>query len=203
MKKRSEATKPTETPTIPEPAESSSSLEEPKKKAYDFKSANARKESHLRPDLAAIVETVWVEDMNKLWKRIKAALPIGERRSEHGFLVKRLDEFRVLSYEAHNLYVTAVREEHRWELENEVTNSAMWNEASRELETEKNDKIRTKAITEADVRAKIMALHPDEFMAQETKRKALKLTVVDLTYLVKVVNEACEDTRVMLAKLRS
>lgn len=202
MKKRSEATKPTETPTIPEPAESSSSLEE-KKKAYDFKSANARKESHLRPDLAAIVETVWVEDMNKLWKRIKAALPIGERRSEHGFLVKRLDEFRVLSYEAHNLYATAKREEHRWDLENEVVFSAMWNEASRELQGEKEDKTRSKNITDSDIRSKIMTLHPVEYVAQETKRKALKLTVEDLTYLVKVVNEACEDTRVMLAKLRS
>ena len=200
MKKRSEATT---KPTTPEPAESSSALEEPKRRAYDFKSVNARKESHLRPDLAAIVETGWVEDMNKLWKCIKAALPIGERRSEHGFLVKRLDEFRVLSYEAHNLYVTAKREEHRWELENEVTNAAMWNEASRELETEKSDKLRSKAITEADVRAKIMVLHPDEFVAQETRRKALKLTVEDLTYLVKVVAEGCEDTRVMLAKLRS
>ncbi len=177
--------------------------EAPKRKTYDFKSANARKESHLRDDLAQIVETVWVDDMHKLWKRIKAALPLGERRSEHGFLVKMLDEFRVLSYEAHNLYATAKREEHRWELENEVVFSALWNEASRALEAEKEDKTRSKAITEQDVRAKINTLHPEEYVAQETKRKALKVTIEDLTYLVKVVNERCEDIRVMLAKLRS
>lgn len=198
MRKRSDVSKPNEAIE-----EVEREAEAPKRKTYDFKSANARKESHLRDDLAQIVETVWVDDMHKLWKRIKAALPLGERRSEHGFLVKMLDEFRVLSYEAHNLYATAKREEHRWELENEVVFSALWNEASRALEAEKEDKTRSKAITEQDVRAKINTLHPEEYVAQETKRKALKVTIEDLTYLVKVVNERCEDIRVMLAKLRS
>lgn len=195
MRKRSEAT------NEPEPKA------EPKaeRKTYDFRSAHARtsKDAELRDDLAQIVETVWVEDMAASWKSIKAALqPIGVRRSEHGILAKKLDEARALSYEAHRLYVTAQREYDRWELENEVVNSAMWNEATAALEQERADKARSKPITDTDVRSKIMTLHPDEYIAQETKRRAVKLTVTNMSQLVKEANEVVEDYRILLAKLR-
>jgi hypothetical protein len=179
--------------------------EKPPRKTYNFKSAHARtsKDAELRDDLVQIVETVWVEDMNASWKRIKAALqPIGTRRSEHGILAKKLDEARALSYEAHCLYVTAQREFDRWELENEVVNAAMWNEATAKLEQERADKARSKPMTDTDVRSKIMTLHPDEYIAQETKRRAVKLTVTNMSQLVKEANEVVEDYRILLAKLR-
>lgn len=175
------------------------------KKTYQFRHAQARttKDAELRDDLVDIVETVFIENMKESWDRIKAAIqPIGNRRSEHGILAKKLDHARAISYEAHCLYATAKREYDRWELENEVTNAAMWNEASRAVEQERVDKVRTKPITDGDVRAKIMTLHPDEYIAQETKRKAVKLTVENLTHLVKEANDVVDDYRALLTKLR-
>lgn len=191
---------------IPPPAEKPSVRDVAKSpKRYDFKSAHARtdKDAELRPDLVDIVETVWVENMSESWKRIKASLHVGPRRSEIGILMKKLDEARKLSYEAHCLYVTAQREYDRWELENEVVFSAFWNQASRELEAERADKTRSKNITDQDIRSKVMTMAPDEFIAQETKRKAVKLTVANMTQLSKEANEHVEDIRVMLAKLKA
>lgn len=206
MRKRSEAQAPTEErdedPVRAYVAEAAA--DKPVRKRYDFKSAHARtdKDAELRDDLINIVETVWVDDMHAAWKAIKASLHIGPRRSEHGILTKKLDEARVLSYEAHRLYVTAKREADRWELENEVVFSAMWSEATRVIEQERVDKIRSKPITDTDVRARIMTLHPNEYIAQETKRKAVKLTVDNMVHLVKEANDHVEDVRAMLNKLR-
>lgn len=172
-------------------------------KRYDFPSANAAKKTDIRPDLAKIVETVWIGNMHDAWMAIRKSLQVGEKRSEHGFLTRALDEARTLSYDAHRLYVTAKKEFERWELENEVVNGAMWLKATRELQAEKDAKERNKTITDADVRAKCSTLYPDEYAAQEQKRRAVKLTVDSMAQLSKDANEHVEDLRVMLSKLRT
>lgn len=194
LRKRSEI----ESPEAPEP-------DPLPKKTYEFRTAHARRASDvdLRSDLVNIVEMVWIEDMFAAWQQIKASLVIGPRRSEHGILTKKLDEARSLSYEAHRLYVTAKREYDRWELENQATNSALWNAATRELEAERKEGSRSKPLTDKDVTAKVMTLHPDEYIAQETKRNAVKLAVENMTSLVKEANEHVEDIRILLAKLRA
>lgn len=156
----------------------------------------------LRGDLDQIVETVWVEDMYETWKRIKASLRVGERRSEHGFLQRALDNARKLSYDAHRLFITSKMELERWELDNEVVFSAMWNDAMKSLQMEKDTGLRSKQITDADVRARVATLYPDEWSAQEKKRKRIKLTVDNISQLSKEANEHCSDLQVMLSKLR-
>lgn len=175
----------------------------PAPKKYAFPTAQkAGSDPDLRADLRQIVETHWVEDMNASWQRIRAALKVGVNRSKHGHLHKALDVARDLSQEAHGLWMTAKLEGRRWENANEVTHGKMWNEATRALQHEKDQGLRSKQITDADVRAKVATLYPDEFAAQEFDREKIKLTVDRMGALAKDASEKCEDLRVMLAKLR-
>lgn len=159
-------------------------------------------EAKLRPDLRQIVETHWVEDMNASWIRIRGMLKVGEKRSNHGHLHRALDDARDLAYEAHGLAVTAKLERHRWEAANELTHAAMWSEATRAIQHEKDTGQRSKQITDTDVRARAALIFPDEWSAQEHDREKVKLTVERMERLAKDASEKCEDLRVMLSKLR-
>jgi hypothetical protein len=160
------------------------------------------KGSELRGDLRKIVETHWIDDMNAVWIRIRAKLRIGENRSDHAHLHRALDDMREASSDAHGLWLTAKSEAKRWEMANDVTFAAMWHEATRALQHEKDTGIRAKAITDTDARAKAATLYPDEWAAQEYERERVKLTVDRMQGLSKDASEKCEDLRVMLSKLR-
>lgn len=208
LKKRSSLGKvPKETPSSTVLEETSRQLTEELDKNsrphYDFRStARSGSVKAIREDFQQIVDKVWVNDLHEQWVRIRKSLRVGERRSEHGYLQRSLDEARKLSYDAHRLYVTAKLELERWERENEVVFGAMWNDANRVLQVDKANGSRSKQITDADVRATCATLFPDEWKAQENKRHAYKLTVDNMGQLSKDANEHCEDLRVMLAKLR-
>lgn len=169
-------------------------------KEYAFPSVQ-RKESPLRGDLERIVEEVWVNDMHEVWTRIRKSLSIGEKRSEHAYIHKALDDARKLSFDAYRLYVTSKKEYERWEKENEVIYGAMWINATRALQQEKDQGQRSKQITDSDIKAMCAVMFPDEWTAQEKRKLSYKLTVDSVSQLSKEANEHCEDLRVMLRKL--
>jgi len=175
----------------------------PKPSPFKFESANAAREDKLRPDLAKIVETVFVNDVHETWKKLREALSIGEKRSDHGTLQRALDNAERYAYDAHRLFVTAKVERERWERENDVIFGAMWSEATADLQREKDSGIRSKQITDADIRARTATLHPDEFQAQETHRAKIKATVDSLENLAEQWNSRCRTLQTMLGKLRS
>lgn len=175
-----------------------------KAKRYDFPKVQLpTRRKALRPDLARIVDTVWVDDMHETWLRVRKSLRVGDRRTEHGHLTRALDNARKLSYDAHRLYVTAERARSAWEADNALVNGAMWEEANKALQHEKSTGHRAKQITDGDIKAKAAVLFPDEWPAQESKRREVELTVENMKQLAREANEHVEDLRVMLAKLRS
>lgn len=169
---------------------------------FQFPSPHAAKVNKLRPDLAKIVETIRVVDMNETWLRMQKALKIGEKSSEHGVLHKAIDHDPSLAYEAHRLYVTAKLEYKRWELANDVIHGAMWIASTQSLQREKDDGLRAKAITDGDVKARCATLFPDEWVAQELGRMQIKETVDNLEFLVKEVAILATTHTAMLQKLR-
>lgn len=160
------------------------------------------KDPNVRPDLEHIVETVWVEEMDKIWNRAKRALKLGEKRSQHGHVMEALDEITEIAYDAHRLYVTAQLEHKRWMNATEIEFGAIWQEATRALQHEKDQGLRSKQITDADVRTKCATLYPDAWVANEHKREKQKLTIENLEHLVKLITARVEVLRSMLAKLR-
>jgi len=175
---------------------------EKKRRGYEWTTVQRSREPKLRPDMKQIVETHWIDDLDESWLRIRASLRVGEKRNQHGHLTKALDDARDLSSEAHGLFVTAQLEGKRWELANEATFAAMWNEAVAALEHEREAKIRSKAITDTDVRSKVSTLYPDEWAAQEMQREKVKLTVDRMRQLAKDAGDKADDIKIMLTRLR-
>lgn len=205
MKTRSEAkaAKQSPAPKAPEPIPPQpTSVENVDESPFDFESANAAKESKLRPDMTKIVETVFIVDLHETWTRLRKALTIGEKRSDHGTLMLALDQAEHNAHDAHRVYVTAKIERERWERENDVMLGSMWSEANRSLQKEKNDGLRAKQITDADIKARAATLHPDEYRAQEVKRASIKATVDSLENLSEQWNSRCRTLQTMLGKLR-
>lgn len=156
----------------------------------------------LRSDLARIVETAWVEDMEKVWTKLKANLRLGVKRRSHSALSRALDDARQIQFEASSLHATARREKKRWEAENEVAHGAMWNAGNQVCQAEKDTGLRNKAITDGDVKAMAATLFPDEWVEIETKRADLDLTVDLIGKLATAAGERAEDLRVLLSKHR-
>lgn len=187
-------------------AEISSALREelkpPKPSPFHFPNANAPKVSALRPDLEKVVETIWIDDIHEEWKELEAALQLGEKRSEHAHAIKALDRAAHLAYRAHRLYLTARQAREAWEAENEPIFGAMWSEATRALQAEKDEGSRSKQITDADVRARVATLFPDEFQAQERKRRKAEFTVKSLERLAELWFGRARDLQAIVGKLR-
>lgn len=169
---------------------------------FKYESANKAKLAPLRPDMAAIVETVFVNDLNETWKKLKLALEVGVRRSDHGTLQKALDHAESNAFLAHRLYITADVEYKRWERENEVIFSAMRASATRALQAEKDSGIRSKQITDADIKSCIAELFHDEFQHQEHERDRVRGTADALKDLSEQWKSRCRTLQVMMGKLR-
>jgi hypothetical protein len=178
---------------------------EPKKTGYDFPSANkarGKAGDGVRPDLDRIVEEVFVRDLYAEWKELEAGLTVGEKRSEHAYAVRELDLAASRAYRAHRLYLTARAAREEWEAENETIFGAMVAQAHHELEVEKEAGTRKKQITDADIRSKVATLFPDEWQAQERKRRKVELTVKSLERLAEIWFNKCADLRAGVGKQR-
>lgn len=83
---------------------------------------------------------------------------------------------------AHRLFVSAKLEARRFELDCEEALGAMREEATSELQAEKNKGERNKSITEADVRGRAATLHPDEWASINGQLERAKRTIAQLEH---------------------
>lgn len=175
----------------------------PPENPFHFPSANASKKSKLRPDLEKIVETVFVNDIHETWQRLRKALKIGEKRSDHGTLQLALDDAEDNAHDAHRLYLTAKIERERWERENDTIWGAMWSEATRSLQHEKDTGVRAKQLTDADIKARVATLYPEEYQEIEVRRATIKAVVDSLEDLAVEWKSRCRTVNTMKGTLRS
>ena len=78
----------------------------------------------------------------------------------------------------------------------------MWEEAQRSLQSEKDSGARSKQITDADVKARIAVLHPDQYKDQENRRRAVDFTVKALDRLADIWFKKLSNLEAHVAKLR-
>lgn len=190
------------TPEIPSPAESEPAPQRSKDNPYNFPNANKAKMVRPPAELQRIVENVFVRELFKEWKELEASLDIGEKRSEHSYAKEALDKAAGRAYRAHRVYLTARNLRDTWELENEVIFGAMWSEATRSIQKEKEDGIRRKAITNDDIKRRVATMFPDEYQAQEKKRRELKAAVESLERLAEIWVGKQRDAAALVGKNR-
>ncbi len=151
---------------------------EPPENPFKWPSANAAREREVREDLRRVVETVFVDDVHEEWGKLQEALELGpEKRSQHAHVIAALDKVAARADRAYRLYLTAKLIRDKWEAENETLWGAMWSKATTSLQAEKESGNRAKQITDADVRSRAATLYPDEYRAQEERRRSVELTV--------------------------
>jgi hypothetical protein len=172
------------------------------KARYDF-ATRRKKAGDLDPALDRLSTTILVQDIEKEYAEIEKFLRgVGPTRTNHTVLMKALDKAESWARRAHKLYVTVVQKREEWEHENFVVFSAMRDEANRRLQKEKDDKVRSKQITDSDIDHKTAAIFPDEYGHQEVKRKRIEMIVKDVEHQVSRCNSRCQGLNTMLAKVR-
>lgn len=177
----------------------------PRKGPLDWGSANAGdgSEKQLAAPFERIVEKVFaVEDPEKTYARLEKDLRVGEERSDAGVLVKALDLAETNARFAHRLSYVAKLEKDRWEMENDARLGAMRGSATRALEEEKEKKIRTKQITDADVEAQMALLFKDEYMELKGKRRRVELMARSLENLAETWASRCRTLQVLVGRTR-
>lgn len=222
MKTRSEARAekkaPAGNPDAPKPAATATEVERlstdlaeamgtplapaPPKNPFQWPNANQAKDRGLREDLVRLVETIWVDDIHSTWKELEKALELGEKRSEHAHVIRALDKAGKRADRAYRLYLTAKLARDKWEAENESVWGGMWSKATASLQHEKDTGVRSKQITDADVKARVATLYPDEYRAQEERRRSVELTVRALERLADIYLSKMRNLDSHTGKLR-
>lgn len=163
---------------------------------------SAAKPGGMSKDFEQIVTSVYEIDTLKEYTRLESQLTIGEDRSDYATVLSHLDRAENNARVAHKLYLSSKIERERWQAENEPIRAAIWSKAERELQREKDDKARNKSITNEDVRARALELHPDEFQAYEMYLARVNGTEKHLEKLSELWTSRCRTLQVILQTLR-
>jgi putative sterol carrier protein len=165
-------------------------------------SANRAEEKPIREDFARISEKVFIENPEPIYADLEKKLRVGEERSDRATLHRAVDDAEHMARLAHRLWITAKLEQQRYEMQNKIVFSAMRDEATRVLQREKDQKTRSKQITEDDVDMMCAQLFADEYEQQTIRRKKAELMVKSLENLAEMWNKRCSALESMLGKAR-
>ncbi len=133
---------------------------------------------------AALVEVIVPEqgiDINREFAELDRVLQI-EGALTPAVVREHLNLAEKRAMRAHRLYVSAKLESRRFELDCEEAIGAMRDEATTELQREKDKGERNKSITEADVRGRAATLFPDEWAAINGELERAKRTIAQLEH---------------------
>ena len=154
------------------------------------------------PDFGRIIERIYSVDVKAEYDRLEESLKIGEKRGDRGTLAKSVDEAESNARTAHEIYLCAIRERARWEAEAEVVMSPLRKQANEALQALKADGLHSKIITDADVRAKMAAQHPEEFKWHEEHLAKIKGLEEATKKMSELWTSRCASVRLMYDKAR-
>lgn len=160
------------------------------------------KEAPLDVEFERIATTLIIDHPLSVYEKLEAALKVGDQRTDHGSVNKSLDEAESNCRLAHRLWTSAKLEYERWCLDNGVVFGQMRLEATAVLQREKDQKLRNKMITDADVDAMCSSLYPEQWRAQEIKRRKVELMVKSMENLNECWMSRCRSLQAMLSKQR-
>jgi len=172
--------------------------------AFEHRNRGSDKEqpSLIDNEIAGIVEVIFVEHPLEEYKKLEAALRIGDKHNDHGTVAKALDNAESYARLAHRLWMTARVERDRWEKDNALIFAGMRDGATRALQREKEQGIRNKMITDADVEAMCAVMFADEWRDQEIKRRRVEAMVKSMENLNECWTSRCRTLQAMLTKMR-
>lgn len=172
-------------------------------KAAIFESANAPTERAIDRRMGGLVERTFKPlDWEKILDRFDAWMALGDKRTDEQFIRKAHEEGPEILGSVQDLYVQVKFVREAWELDNHTMLGTMREAASEVLEAEKLKKIRTKTITIDDVTAKAATMFPDEYAAQEKRRRQYALVEERAKHCVERGTIRCRHLDTMMTRLR-
>lgn len=163
--------------------------------------AEARKMKEL-PELTmsftAIRESVFtLSDPDGEYKHLETSISLREALTPNA-LMTALNEAEDNARRAHKLYVVARADYERFERECEPIVESMRDAANRELQAEKDSKLRSKAITDADLRGRASTMFPDEWRNIDSRRIKADGMLEHLKALAELWKNRCYSLNGML-----
>jgi len=156
----------------------------------------------LSGDFDRVVERVFTIDVLPVFDRLEAELVIGEDRSDYGTVRKHLDRAEDNARLAHKLYASARVEQEGYVIDMRPIRAAMMDRANRELQREKNEGARSKAITKEDIENWVAQNFADEYRAQEIKELKLRKTTEHMERLAELWKSRCRSLDTLLTTMR-
>jgi len=160
-----------------------------------YASANPSVRAQLDPDYAYVVESIYKVDIRREYEELKAQLTLGPNRGDPGHLLLALDAGEDNARRAHQLFLCAKLEAERYEKESDAIVGAMRDKAQLDLNAEKADGERRKAITNGDVDTRAAMLFPDEWADIHTRRAKAKGSAEHLKTLAELWQGRCATVR--------
>ena len=197
MRKRSEVG-----PGVARSAEDVREVPRVKPSPLEFPTAQPVATHDLDPGFARIVETLVIEDPWEQYRKLERLLRAGPKRTDRGTMLRRLDEAESCARLAHRLYMNAMLERRRWELDNQVISSACREKAKATLQRDKESGEHSKQITDEDVLTRAALLFPDEYRATENKYARVKRMVDSMEHLSRMWESRCRTLATFVTKMR-
>ena len=133
------------------------------------------------PGYDRIIEHVFTVAPWESYEQLEEGLKIGEAsKADYATVCDALDSAEDNARQAHRLFVAARVTRERFEMDADVILAGMREEATMSLQAEKAKGDRSKAITDADVVARMISLFPDQYRATEEKKLRARKAVEHL-----------------------
>lgn len=161
-----------------------------------FKTADHQASFPRAPDLQRGFQTIVKDlfesgyDVAKEWATIRESLTIKDALTPER-LRKAANEQEDIADRAHQLYIVGRVEVQAYMRDTEATYGAIREAAVQSLEAQKASKVRTKQITDADVKAESARLYPDEWADICTRRDRAEAMLKHLENLAQLARSRC------------
>lgn len=152
--------------------------------------------------LDRIVVSVLNCDIDGEYERLTNSLKLRGGRGDRGIVQQSIDEAEDNARIAHQVYINAKLVKEAYESKVEPVIAGMWASARQLLEKEKTEGLRTKQITDNDVKYKVIEMYGDEYSSQQTKLRQYDQTIKHLEHIVQVWNSRCNSVRKLSDLLR-
>lgn len=153
--------------------------------------------------LERVIEHVFAIDLWKEFDELEAKLAVGNvAGAEYGKIAEALDSSETNARMAHRVFVAGALARDNFEREATIILAGMRDAASRSLQNEKAGGERSKAITDADVTARMASMFPDEWLRLEERRAKAQRTSEHLDHLAKLWKGRPSSLQAILTTMR-
>lgn len=162
----------------------------------------APKDRHPMP-WGLVIRDVLHLDVHKTFQRLVEELTLGDNSTEYGSVIRAVDLSARNLFDAGKLTRKAKLEDEKFAMELDKRWEVLRSAASRSLEEDKLNGLRTKAATLDDIKDRMLATWPDEVTSIQVRKGEMHAAYRAIESLEQAWRERCQGLRVLAQQFRS